>query len=54
LQIEKDRSANLLLNILAEEIAEELKEKGKAEARDFDKVSIIFTGFNPSHKSQQN
>ena len=42
---EKDRSENLLLNILPEEIAQELKEKGKAEARDFDMVSILFTDF---------
>ncbi|MCA0153766.1 adenylate/guanylate cyclase domain-containing protein [Winogradskyella vincentii] len=42
---EKDRSENLLLNILPAEIAEELKEKGKADARDFDMVSIIFTDF---------
>ena len=45
LQIEKDRSENLLLNILPEEIARELKIYGKAEARDFDLVSILFTDF---------
>jgi adenylate cyclase len=45
LQIEKDRSENLLLNILPEEIAQELKIYGKAEARDFDLVSILFTDF---------
>lgn len=45
LQIEKDRSENLLLNILPEEIAEELKEKGKADAREFEMVSILFTDF---------
>jgi len=42
---EKDRSENLLLNILPAEIAEELKAKGKADARDFDQVSILFTDF---------
>ncbi len=42
---EKDRSENLLLNILPAEIAEELKLKGSADARDFDLVSIIFTDF---------
>jgi len=42
---ERDRSENLLLNILPEEIANELKEKGKASARDFDRVSILFTDF---------
>jgi adenylate cyclase len=45
LQVEKDRSENLLLNILPADIAEELKQKGKAEARDFDMVSILFTDF---------
>lgn len=45
LQIEKDRSESLLLNILPAEIAEELKTKGKADARDFDMVSILFTDF---------
>jgi class 3 adenylate cyclase/Tfp pilus assembly protein PilF len=42
---EKDRSENLLLNILPKEIAQELKEKGRADARDFDMVSILFTDF---------
>ncbi len=45
LQIEKDRSENLLLNILPEDIAQELKDKGRAEARDFEMVSIMFTDF---------
>lgn len=45
IQIEKDRSENLLLNILPEEIARELKEKGKADARYFEMVSILFTDF---------
>ena len=42
---EKNRSESLLLNILPAEIAEELKEKGEAAARDFDLVSILFTDF---------
>ena len=42
---EKDRSNNLLLNILPADIAEELKTHGKAEARNFDMVSILFTDF---------
>lgn len=45
LQDEKDRSDSLLLNILPEEIANELKAKGKAEARDYDQVTILFTDF---------
>ncbi len=42
---EKERSENLLLNILPAEIAEELKEKGKTDARKFDSVSMLFTDF---------
>jgi class 3 adenylate cyclase len=42
---ERDRSENLLLNILPAEIAEELKDKGHADARDYDMVSILFTDF---------
>jgi class 3 adenylate cyclase len=42
---EKDASEKLLLNILPAEIAEELKAKGKADARDFDLVSVLFTDF---------
>ena len=45
LQMEKDRSDFLLLNILPKEIAQELKVKGKADARDFEMVSILFTDF---------
>ncbi len=42
---ERNRSEDLLLNILPAEIAEELKAKGRAEARNFDMVSILFTDF---------
>lgn len=42
---EKDRSENLLPNMLLAEIAEELKEKGIADARDFEIVSILFMDF---------
>ncbi len=45
IQKEKDRSENLLLNILPAEIAEELKATGEATARDFDMVSVMFTDF---------
>lgn len=45
LQIEKDRSEHLLLNILPEEIAEELKEKGYVDAQNFERASILFTDF---------
>jgi len=42
---EKKRSDELLLNILPEEVAEELKEKGEAEAKLINEVSVLFTDF---------
>ncbi len=42
---EKERSDDLLHNILPHEVAAELKEKGHAEARHFDQVTILFTDF---------
>jgi class 3 adenylate cyclase len=42
---EKDRSENLLHNILPKEVAEELKEKGASEAKDFDEVTVLFSDF---------
>ena len=39
---EKERSDNLLLNILPAQTAEELKQHGTAEARHFEKVSVLF------------
>jgi len=42
---EKERSDDLLLNILPEEIADELKDKGYAEARQYDMVSVMFSDF---------
>lgn len=45
IKVEKDRSEALLLNILPAEIAEELKEKGHVNAREYDLVSILFSDF---------
>lgn len=42
---EKKRSEELLLNILPEETAEELKATGSAKAKSFDSVSVLFTDF---------
>jgi adenylate cyclase len=42
---EKERSEELLLNILPEEIAEELKSKGSADAQLIDLVTVLFTDF---------
>ncbi|MBL0105619.1 MAG: adenylate/guanylate cyclase domain-containing protein [Bacteroidetes bacterium] len=42
---EKKRSDELLLNILPEETAEELKATGTAKAKSFDMVTVMFTDF---------
>ncbi len=42
---EKDRSDELLLNILPEETAEELKNHGRVRAKKFDSVSVLFADF---------
>ncbi|MBX7052535.1 MAG: tetratricopeptide repeat protein [Flavobacteriales bacterium] len=42
---EKKRSEELLLNILPEEVAEELKSKGEADAVLIDHVTVLFTDF---------
>ncbi|MBL0340828.1 MAG: hypothetical protein IPP71_07845 [Bacteroidetes bacterium] len=41
----KQRSDELLLNILPGEVAEELKSKGSADAKQFDQVTVMFTDF---------
>lgn len=45
LQTEKKKSDTLLLNILPEEVAEELKNTGSAEAKQYNNVSVLFTDF---------
>ena len=45
LSAERDRSEELLLNILPSEVAEELKATGAAKARHFDQASVLFTDF---------
>jgi adenylate cyclase len=42
---EKDRSEKLLLNILPQETANELKEKGTATPKHYELVSVLFTDF---------
>ena len=42
---EKNRSDELLLNILPEEIADELKVHGKVKAHRFNSVTVLFTDF---------
>ncbi len=41
----KKQSDELLLNILPHEVAEELKAKGSADAKQFDDVTVMFTDF---------
>jgi len=43
--LEKQKSDKLLLNILPADIAEELKQNGSCEARQYENVSILFTDF---------
>ncbi len=45
IQHERDVSENLLHNILPEEVAAELKQKGAAEARLIEHVTVLFTDF---------
>jgi class 3 adenylate cyclase len=45
LEAEKQKSDKLLLNILPEEVAEELKETGQAQAKKFNNVTVLFTDF---------
>ncbi len=45
LKSEKKKSDDLLLNILPIEVAEELKEKGMAEAKQYNHVTVLFTDF---------
>jgi ligand-binding sensor domain-containing protein/class 3 adenylate cyclase len=43
IQNEKEKSDQLLLNILPSEVAEELKEKGYTTAKAFDEVTVLFS-----------
>jgi len=45
LESEKQKSDELLLNILPEETATELKEKGRSEAKLIENVTVLFTDF---------
>ncbi|MCB0696436.1 MAG: hypothetical protein KDC07_03680, partial [Chitinophagaceae bacterium] len=45
IEAERQKSEDLLHNILPEEIAEELKQNGTSEARQYDHVSVLFTDF---------
>lgn len=45
IQDEKQKSDDLLLNILPLEVAEELKQKGNVQAKEFEHVTVMFTDF---------
>ena len=45
LEIAKEKSEKLLLNILPEEMVDELKVQGKAKARSYKRVTVMFTDF---------
>lgn len=45
IQREREKSDSLLLNVLPQEVAEELKETGHATPRHYDLVSVLFTDF---------
>ncbi len=54
LRQQKERSDRLLLSILPEAVADELKQHGRATARKFDDVTVLFTDFvNFSRISEQ-
>ncbi len=44
-EYERGRSDELLLNILPAEVANELKQKGTSEARDYESATVLFTDF---------
>jgi class 3 adenylate cyclase len=50
----KKKSEDLLLNILPHETAEELKHHGKAEAKRFDEVTVMFTDFKDFTQASEN
>lgn len=54
LKVEKEKSEKLLLNILPEKVAEELKEKGTSDPQSFKNVTVFFSDFvNFTEKSEQ-
>lgn len=54
LSLEKKRSDELLLNILPEEVATELKERGKSEPKLFDDATVLFTDFKEFTSTSEN
>ncbi len=54
IEAEKNKSDDLLLNILPEETALELKQHGKVRAKSYDSVTVLFTDFKGFTSYAQN
>lgn len=54
IETERNRSQSLLLNILPEETAAELMEKGKVAAKSFESTSVMFTDFKGFTSTSEN
>lgn len=54
LEDEKEKTEKLLLNILPREMADELKNQGKAKARNYRKVTVMFADFQGFTKLAEN
>lgn len=54
IEAEKEKTENLLMNVLPQEMAEELKAKGKATARHYRMTSIMFADFKGFTKIAEN
>jgi histidine kinase len=54
LQLEKQKTEDLLLNILPREVAEELKNTGRSPARKYDQVTVMFTDFKNFTRHSEN
>jgi class 3 adenylate cyclase len=54
LEEEKEKTEKLLLNILPREMADELKNKGKAKARNYRQATVMFTDFKDFTKLAEN
>lgn len=54
IKTEMQRSDELLLNILPSEVADDLKKKGKSDARLFENTTVLFTDFEGFTKISEN
>lgn len=54
IELEKDKSDKLLLNILPIEVADELKQTGKSAAKSFESVTVLFTDIKDFTKISEN